>query len=248
MREESDESQRFLGIPETRIRPSGWQRFRNSKRIPWTGRVGFRRCLNEHADPPRYLTRTLQRYIDGMLLYSENMYADRGPDPFDKTRTTQRSSLMADHLAPATRWAFGGSCRRRGEVKPNRKFSDFILGGLWPGPRQVRGRAQPARSARSLKPRVQARVTSVHLHPRSSATTMAHMIEAMHVTYQGDSKAVEAQADLFASMADCDRRMRSHCRRCANADGRHRPTKRTKQFRRSSIARVAGSAPGRCCR
>ena len=28
------------------------------------------------------------------------------------------------------------------------------------------------------------------------------MIEAMHVTYQGDSKAVEAQSDLFASMAD----------------------------------------------
>ncbi len=28
------------------------------------------------------------------------------------------------------------------------------------------------------------------------------MIEAMHVTYQGDSKAVEAQSDLFTSMAD----------------------------------------------
>ena len=28
------------------------------------------------------------------------------------------------------------------------------------------------------------------------------MIEAMHVTYQADSKAVEAQSDLFNSMAD----------------------------------------------
>ena len=28
------------------------------------------------------------------------------------------------------------------------------------------------------------------------------MIEGMHVVYQGDSKAVEAQADLFTSMAD----------------------------------------------
>ncbi len=32
----------------------------------------------------------------------------------------------------------------------------------------------------------------------------------MHVAYQSDSKGVEAQADLFASMADRDRRMRSH--------------------------------------
>ena len=49
--------------------------------------------LNEHADPPRYLTRTLQQYIDGMLLYSENIYADRGPDPFDKR--TYDSAVVA---------------------------------------------------------------------------------------------------------------------------------------------------------
>ena len=29
------------------------------------------------------------------------------------------------------------------------------------------------------------------------------MIEAMHVVYQNDSKAVEAQSDLFDSMAGC---------------------------------------------
>jgi hypothetical protein len=44
----------------------------------------LQQALNEHATPPRYLTRTLQDYIGGTLLYSENMYADRGPDPFDK--------------------------------------------------------------------------------------------------------------------------------------------------------------------
>ncbi len=35
--------------------------------------------------PPRYLTRTLQQYIDGMLLYSENLQDDRAPDPYDNT-------------------------------------------------------------------------------------------------------------------------------------------------------------------
>ena len=44
-------------------------------------------------NPPRYLTRTLQEYIDGMLLYSENMYNDRGSDPFDNT--TYESAIVA---------------------------------------------------------------------------------------------------------------------------------------------------------
>ncbi len=57
------------------------------------GERGFRRCLNEHAEPPRYLTRTLQQYIDGMLLYSENMYPERGTDPFDNT--TYDSAIVA---------------------------------------------------------------------------------------------------------------------------------------------------------
>jgi hypothetical protein len=39
--------------------------------------------INDHSEPPRYLTRTLQSYVDGILLYSENMYAERGPDSFD---------------------------------------------------------------------------------------------------------------------------------------------------------------------
>jgi hypothetical protein len=39
--------------------------------------------LNDHADPPRYLTRVVQRYIDDMLLYVQNISPDRGPDPLD---------------------------------------------------------------------------------------------------------------------------------------------------------------------
>ncbi len=49
--------------------------------LDWAGRI--QEVLNAHATPPRYLTRTLQQYIDGMLLYSENMYKVRGPDRFD---------------------------------------------------------------------------------------------------------------------------------------------------------------------
>ena len=50
--------------------------------LDWADRL--QRILNEHSDPPRYLTRTVQDYIDGMLLYTENIYEDRQPDIFDK--------------------------------------------------------------------------------------------------------------------------------------------------------------------
>ncbi|SKU70311.1 Uncharacterised protein [Mycobacteroides abscessus subsp. massiliense] len=41
--------------------------------------------LNEHASPDRYLTRTLQRYIDDKLLYSQNIYPNKPADSFDGT-------------------------------------------------------------------------------------------------------------------------------------------------------------------
>jgi len=37
-----------------------------------------------HATPDRYLTRTLQRYIDDKLLYAQNIYPNRPADPFDE--------------------------------------------------------------------------------------------------------------------------------------------------------------------
>ena len=61
---------------------------------------------------------------------------------------------------------------------------------------------QPPHSVRSLRPRsAGARDISASASAILSDNDGA-MIEAMHVTYQGDSKAVEAQADLFTSMAD----------------------------------------------
>lgn len=40
--------------------------------------------LGGHAQPDRYLTRTLQRFVDDKLLYSQNIYQNEPADPFDK--------------------------------------------------------------------------------------------------------------------------------------------------------------------
>lgn len=39
--------------------------------------------LNQHSEPPRFLTRTVQRYVDDMLLFVGNISPDRDPDPAD---------------------------------------------------------------------------------------------------------------------------------------------------------------------
>lgn len=48
----------------------------------WAKRV--QAVLNQHASPDRYLTRTLQRYIDDMLLYAQNIYPNKPADTFDE--------------------------------------------------------------------------------------------------------------------------------------------------------------------
>ncbi|TXI55761.1 hypothetical protein [Mycolicibacterium mageritense] len=40
--------------------------------------------LAAHATPDRYLTRTLQRFIDDQLLYAQNIYPNRPSDRFDE--------------------------------------------------------------------------------------------------------------------------------------------------------------------
>ncbi|RDH75739.1 hypothetical protein DVS77_25030 [Mycolicibacterium moriokaense] len=92
MREASDRTNAFLrtGAPESPERLDAIAKFK-VETLDWADRI--QKILNEHADPPRYLTRTLQQYIDGLLLYSENMYKERGPDPFDNT--TYDSAIVA---------------------------------------------------------------------------------------------------------------------------------------------------------
>jgi hypothetical protein len=92
MREASDRTNAFLrtGAPDSPERLDAIANFK-VETLDWAKRM--QKILNDHAKPPRYLTRTLQRYIDGLLLYSENMYKDRGSDPFDNT--TYDSAIVA---------------------------------------------------------------------------------------------------------------------------------------------------------
>lgn len=82
MQEETDRGKAFLnsGEPDSPERKAAVPKFK-AETVDWANRI--QKLLNEHADPPRYLTRTLQQYIDGMLLYSENLRDDRAPDPYD---------------------------------------------------------------------------------------------------------------------------------------------------------------------
>jgi hypothetical protein len=92
MREASDRTNAFLraGAPESPERLDAIAKFK-AETLDWANRI--EKVLEEHAEPPRYLTRTLQEYIDHLLLYSENMYKERGPDPFDNT--TYDSAIVA---------------------------------------------------------------------------------------------------------------------------------------------------------
>ena len=114
---------------------------------------------------------------------------------------TLRSSLTEDpsQLAQGGRSVVAVGA---GEVKPNRQFSDFILGvyglqrhqGPWTG--AANAQRTFAQASRAGARDVSASATAI-LSDNDGA-----MIEAMHVTYQGDSKAVETQSDLFGSMAE----------------------------------------------
>jgi hypothetical protein len=91
MREQSDRTRNFQnkGDAASPERLGAIPQYK-ADTLDWAIRI--QPLLNQHAEPPRYLTRTLQRYIDGMLLYSENMYPERGPDSFDNT--TYESAIV----------------------------------------------------------------------------------------------------------------------------------------------------------
>jgi hypothetical protein len=57
------------GSPE---RDAALQDFRD-KTEDWVGRA--QAALGDHSDPPRFLTRTLQRYIDDMRMLASNLHA-----------------------------------------------------------------------------------------------------------------------------------------------------------------------------
>lgn len=43
----------------------------------------MQQVIAAHSEPSRYLTRTVQRYVDDVLLYSQNVYPERPYDKFD---------------------------------------------------------------------------------------------------------------------------------------------------------------------
>lgn len=104
MREETDRTNVFLdtGEPDSPARKAAIPKFK-AETLDWANRI--QESLNEHANPPRYLTRTLQEFIDGMLLYSENLHDERGADPFDKP--TYDSAIVAGGGPLATCYKVG---------------------------------------------------------------------------------------------------------------------------------------------
>jgi hypothetical protein len=92
MREETTRTTAYIqsGDPDSPARMAAIPKFK-ADTLDWANRI--QPLLNDHTDPPRYLTRTLQQYIDGMLLYTENLHGDRAPDAFDNT--TYESAVVA---------------------------------------------------------------------------------------------------------------------------------------------------------
>lgn len=82
MRESNNRNNAFIRTPpESAERKAAIPAFKTASE-DWARRTET--VLAAHASPDRYLTRTLQRYIDDILLYAQNVYPDRASDQFDK--------------------------------------------------------------------------------------------------------------------------------------------------------------------
>ena len=158
------------GEPDSPERKSAIPKFK-ADTLEWAGRL--QSILNDHAEPPRYLTRTLQRYIDGMLLYSENMYPDRAPD-----RIRQRHVRLSCDCLRWPTWNLLQSWRAvvavgAGVAGPKRQFSAVhsrrcLANNFY---RFVDDCVRCTAHVRSDLSRGR-QATSAHRLPRSSAITM----------------------------------------------------------------------------
>lgn len=100
MREIGDQNRTFAklapGSPEQGAAIPAYRSFIEN----WTQRTQAE--LNRYADPPRYLTRTLQTYIDDKLLYVELVQPGR-VDPFDEATWNQASIHAGGPLGTCSR-------------------------------------------------------------------------------------------------------------------------------------------------
>lgn len=81
MRESNSRSNAFIATPvDSAERKAAIPRFKADSE-DWAARM--QQVIASHAEPSRYLTRTVQRYVDDVLLYSQNVYPERPYDKFD---------------------------------------------------------------------------------------------------------------------------------------------------------------------
>ena len=80
-RDEADQALQALPPAQTPDRDAAIPGYKAAVQ-DWANRI--QKVLATHADPDRYLTRTLQRYIDDKLLYAQNIYLGKPADPFDE--------------------------------------------------------------------------------------------------------------------------------------------------------------------
>lgn len=82
MRERDKADQAYQALPPTGSpeRSAAMPAYKQAME-DWARRM--QKVIAEHATPDRYLTRTLQRYVDDKLLYSQNIYPARAADKFD---------------------------------------------------------------------------------------------------------------------------------------------------------------------
>jgi hypothetical protein len=81
MREANSRSNAFIATPvDSPERKAAIPRFK-AESEEWANRM--QQVIAAHSEPSRYLTRTVQRYVDDVLLYSQNVYPDRPYDKFD---------------------------------------------------------------------------------------------------------------------------------------------------------------------
>lgn len=81
MRERNDADNAYQALPVSSAERRAAMPAYKSGVQDWAVRIEV--VLAAHAQPDRYLTRTLQRYVDDKLLYAQNIYPNK-TDPFDE--------------------------------------------------------------------------------------------------------------------------------------------------------------------
>lgn len=92
MRESTSRRNAFIATPvDSPERKAAIPRFKTESE-DWANRM--QQVLAANAEPDRYLTRTLQRYVDDVLLYSQNTYPER---PYDRFHDDMWNLAIVDY-------------------------------------------------------------------------------------------------------------------------------------------------------